>query len=142
MEKCKLTFTVRNTAPDLRIAVELDGTIFYDAEPQSQARAIECAFDDSDALHVLTIKMSGKRTDHTRVNDAGEITEDRWVEIRDVCLDGIPIAQPFLKHAQYWHSFNTANPHQADIFWGDMGCNGTVRFEFQGPTYMWLLENM
>jgi hypothetical protein len=142
MEKCKLTFTVRGTAPDLRIAVELDNTVFYDAEPTDQARVIECVFDDTDMKHVLSIQMSGKRADHTQINTTGEIISDRWAEIRNVCLDGIPIEQAFLKHAQYWHSFNSNNPHQPDIFWGNMGCNGTVRFEFQGPVYMWLLENM
>jgi hypothetical protein len=29
-----------------------------------------------------------------------------------------------------------------DKFYGSMGCNGTITFEFNTPFYLWLLENM
>ena len=141
MEKCQLKFVAQSNHPDLRLTVELDNNIFFDGT-LSEQKEIVCPFNDDNTVHQLSIAMSGKRVDHTEIDQQGNILRDHWIDISNVELDGIPIDPVFLKNSQYWHSFNRAEPHQADVFWGVMGCNGTVRFEFQGPVYMWLLENM
>jgi hypothetical protein len=62
--------------------------------------------------------------------------------ISNISIDDIDIDQLLIEKAEYTHDFNGSQDTITDKFYGDMGCNGTVTFEFTTPFYLWLLENM
>ena len=104
---------------------------------------ISLDIEDIDAAEQkLQFVMTGKTVEHTKVDDQGNITEDAMLTIGDVLFDDIDINQLLIEQAEYTHDFNgTQNPIK-DNFYGNMGCNGTITFEFNTPFYLWLLENM
>ena len=98
--------------------------------------------DEEGATQQLKFVMSGKTTEHTKVDDQGNITEDAMLTIGDVLFDDIDINQLLTEQAEYTHDFNGTQTPIKDNFYGNMGCNGTITFKFTTPFYLWLLENM
>jgi hypothetical protein len=97
---------------------------------------------DNDGEHELRIVMKHKTSDHTELDDAGNIIRDAMLSISDIKFDEIALGQVLLNKAVYTHDFNGSQPPVDDKFFGDLGCNGTVSLKFTAPTYLWLLENM
>ena len=127
----------------LDVAVVLDGKIQWQGRPGTDVQDITLEFDDAeDQLHVLEFLLSGKTPEHTQITEQGEIISDVTVRIQDIVFDGIEIDQIFSELAEYHHDFNGIQPIIVDRFYGEMGCNGTVRLEFTTPMYLWLLQNM
>ena len=98
--------------------------------------------DDVEMIHKLTICMTGKTSDHTQLDSTGNIVKDAMLGIHNITLDENDIANIFYKIATYRHDFNGTGVEHAEKFFGHMGCNGAVTFEFATPGYQWLLENM
>lgn len=143
MIKSKISFTASATGPDLWLTVYLDGTQIWHGSPEKESILIEHEFNDSEEyLHVLELEMRGKSRYHTRLDDRGKILEDRCIEISDLCLDDIELGYLLSQKSKYSHDFNGTKELVEEPFWGTMGCNGRVRFEFSSPVYLWLLENL
>lgn len=139
----KLNFWAQATAPGLSIHCELDGRVIYTGDATVEPQEIQANFADDPGEHTFTITMSGKRDQHTALNEAGEIVRDTVIEIRDFALDGILLKDILSKHAVYQHNQNDHFPESiTEPFYCIMGCNGCVTFGFTSPTYLWLLENM
>ena len=98
--------------------------------------------DDEERLHKLKIVMTGKTSDHTQLDRDGDIVKDAMLGINNITMDGINIDLIFYKIATYQHDFNGTGPECIEKFFGYMGCNGSVTFDFATPGYQWLLENM
>lgn len=98
--------------------------------------------DDEEKSHQLKIVMTGKTTDHTQLDQDGNIVKDAMLGIHNITLDEINIDYLFYKIATYDHDFNGTGVKLTHKFFGHMGCNGTIGFEFATPGYLWLLENM
>ena len=98
--------------------------------------------DDKDGTCKLKIVMTGKTTDHTQLDQDGNIVKDAMLGIHNITMDGINIDLIFYKIATYDHDYNGTGVEHVEKFFGHMGCNGTVEFEFSTPGYLWLLENM
>jgi len=99
--------------------------------------------DDEEKSHRLKIVMSGKTIEHTTLDKDGiTVVKDVILNIRNISLDGINIDKMVYKFAKYQHDFNGTQPQCSDTFFGSMGCNGSVEFEFTTPGYLWLLEHM
>ena len=86
--------------------------------------------------------MFGKTPAHTVVDEQGNIVSDAMINISKISVDDIDITQVVHELSVYQHDFNGSQPVIEDKFYGDMGCNGTVRLNFTTPIYLWLLENM
>ena len=143
MQTTKLGFRISATEAVLDLAVCLDGKIQWQGCPGTDVQDITVEFDDADdESHVLEFVLSGKTIEHTKITDQGEITSDVRVRIQDIAFDDIEIDQIVSELAEYHHNFNSTQPSIVDRFYGEMGCNGTVRLEFTTPIYLWLLENM
>lgn len=143
MQTAKLGFKISANEAVLDLAVCLDGKIQWQGCPSTDLQDITVEFDDADDQpHVLEFVLSGKTIEHTRITDQGEITSDVTVRIEDIAFDDIVIDQIVSELAEYNHDFNGTQPATVDRFYGEMGCNGTVRLEFTTPIYLWLLENM
>jgi len=143
VQNAKLGFRISATEAVLDLAVCLDGKIQWQGCPDTDAQDIAVEFDDADdQSHVLEFVLSGKLPEHTQITEQGEITSDVTVRIQDIALDDIEIDQIVSELAEYHHDFNGTQPAVVDRFYGEMGCNGTVRLEFTTPIYLWLLETM
>ena len=143
MQTTKLGFKISATQAVLDLRVMLDGQVQWQGCPGTDVQDIAVEFNDADdESHVLEFVLSGKTIEHTKITDQGEITSDVRVRIQDIAFDDIVIDQIVSELAKYHHDFNGTQTATVDRFYGEMGCNGTVRLEFTTPIYLWLLENM
>lgn len=141
--KSKISFQARATGPDLSLSVILNGQIIDTLNPYPEFHKIEVEVDDSiEQAHVLELCMSGKKEEHTRIDDQGNILEDQVIEVKDFSVEEIQLGHVFIEHARYTHDFNGTQSTIEETFYGTMGCNGVVKFEFSTPVYLWLLENI
>ena len=139
----KLSFCVAATGPNLRLVVMLDNVVVYDACPGLNSVVVEHEFDDSqEQEHTLVFELQNKLPEHTQINAAGEILEDRCIAITDVSFDSITLGHMLTEVASYYHDTNGTTDSITEPFYGVMGCNGRVEMRFSTPIYLWLLENM
>jgi len=143
MNTTKLSFLAASSGPHLRLIVRLDDTVIYDAQPLDGPVTVAHQLDD-DAQHdhVLSFEMQGKLPEHTKINDSGEILEDRCVTITNIAFDDIELGHMVSEIARYHHDTNGTTAPITEHFYGTMGCNGRVELRFSTPIYLWLLENM
>jgi len=143
MELSKLGFVAQATGLGLFLRVKLDEEILYDSQLGMDPTEIVHEFDDSaEKSRTLSIEISGKEPQHTKLNDQGEIVDDLVANIQGFKLDNIELGYVFFEKCQYHHDFNGTGDAIVDTFWGMMGCNGRVEFQFSSPVYLWLLESM
>ena len=144
METVKLSFDIDNSSPDcpLGITIYLDDTILLDTSHVNEKIIFSHDLSDNNGEHKLKIEMSGKTTDHTTIDEAGNIIKDATLQISNVVIDDLDVNQLFLEKCVYTHNFNGTQPEIQDTFYSVAGCNGTIVFEFTTPIYLWLLENM
>jgi len=140
-----LTFDVSATNVDvaLGLVITFDNEIIADIVPGIIASTITHDFDDSvDGEHRLEITLKNKQPNHTQLDADGNIVRDAVLELSKFTLESIDITQVMYNLAKYNHDFNgTAEPVQT-VFYGTMGCNGTVSLSITSPVYVWLLEAM
>jgi hypothetical protein len=141
MATARLSFKIRATGPDLFYSAQLDGKPFVARRAHADWLEFQHEFIDGPGQHVLEIAMAGKTPQHTRLDSEGNILEDCYIEIQDFMLQDFPIGYALMQNSYYIHDFNGTGDPTRMGFYGIMGCNGVVKFEFQGPTTLWLLEN-
>ena len=124
------------------IAVWVDSTCVYQTDHLAEHKHVECAVSDADGIHKLRVVLSGKTIDHTQVDQHGTIVKDVVINISNVAIDGIDVAQLFNDKCVYTHDFNGTQSQIQEKFYGSAGCNGVISFQFTTPVYLWLLENM
>jgi hypothetical protein len=143
MQKCKLSLQAHANSADLVLTLKLDGVDVWQGALATESQEINYEFDDEvDGPHLLEIAMHGKLPNHTTIAEDGSIVQDCMITVDNLQLDDIALGQVFFDLAQYHHDFNGSQTPVVDRFYGNMGCNGTVKFEFNSPLYLWLLENM
>jgi hypothetical protein len=137
-------FSLSNTNPDATLGLELrlDGEVIYRNEHVSTPERLKKFISDDDGEHVLEIEMFGKKPEHTKVDEAGNITDDSVLELFDMKIDDIDIKNIVYENAVYTHDFNGTKEKTDTKFYGTLGCNGIVRLEFTTPIYIWFLEKM
>lgn len=143
----QVKFSCRITGPGAAVPLELE--VYCDGVSQAIFNPVEqhefsCEFADSveETAHTIEFHMRGKTSEHTQVNDQGEIVSDYLIYIHDKQFEAIDVDYAFDSHSVYTHDFNGSGSMIQDGFSGIMGCNGTVRFEFTTPIYLWMLENL
>lgn len=124
-----------------KITVALDNQVIWQGDPAPGQQIIHKFDDVEDITHTLTITLSGKLPMHTEVDDQGNIVSDLLVNVSQFSLESVPIDHLVWKNAKYYHDFNGTQNDIVDQFFGDLGCNGRVEFQFVSPVYIWLLEN-
>lgn len=143
MNQSVLSFTVRSTHRDLKLTVKLNDQVVLEPELSLEPNKYSITFDDiEDYTYKLGFELSGKTSELTRIDESGNIIADEIVEINEIDIDDININQLFFDKAKYRHDFNGTKDPINDRFFGTMGCNGVISFEFTTPFYLWLLENM
>lgn len=143
MSQVIITFTASSTSRDLELTVTLDDDIRYQASPAAQGEKISLSIDDTqDGEHTLELRLGGKTTAHTQIDEQGNLLHDELLTIADFAFDDIRLGHVLVEHAVYEHDFNGSQDPIQDQFYGSMGCNGRVILRFSTPVYIWLLENM
>jgi hypothetical protein len=145
LETVNISFDIESSdaACPLGVEIWLDDLCIYQSAHVKQLHKIEHAIDDdNEGEHELRIVMSGKTSEHTKIDNHGNILKDAVLQISNAIIDGIDVAQLFNEKCVYVHDFNGTQPEINDEFFGIMGCNGTLHFKFSTPIYLWLLEHM
>lgn len=136
--RCKIS-TTDATVP-LSMRVILNDEMIFENLHVTEDIAFECMVQDGEQEHVLTFEMSGKKSEHTTIDDQGNITKDACLIINDFDIDEISLNNTNL--FTYTHDFNGSKGTVIDKFYSAMGCNGQVSIKFSTPLYLWLLEHL
>ena len=99
----------------------------------------------------LIIKRSGKTKGQTVINENGDVLKDQLLHIKSMEIDEIDIGALVYEGVytpEYQEPWATQQ-RQAGVELREsfknvtqMGHDGTWRFKFESPFYMWLLENL
>jgi len=138
--QCDLNTT--NLSTPLGFEVLFNGKSAFKIDHVTETCQIVFDVNDDEAAQKLQFVMTGKTVEHTLVDAQGNITSDAMLTISNVIIDDIDISLLLNDKSKYTHNFNGTQPAVEDKFYGVMGCNGTVTFEFTTPFYLWLLEHM
>lgn len=120
----------------------LDDVCVFDQDHVNQPMSVEHEFSDDEGEHALRICLKNKRPEHTVIDDQDNILSDALLSVTEISFDEIDCTKIVHDLATYRHDLNGTAPAIEDLFFGDMGCNGTVELKFTTPVYLWLLENM
>ena len=138
---------VNKGAPDtsipLGLEVLLNGKSMFKTDHVTGPCKVTFDVNDNEATHKLEFVMTGKKAEHTKVNEHGEIQSDTLLKISNFEIDEILIDNLLTSNnVEYVHDFNGTKSPTVEKFYMTMGCNGTVTFNFTTPFYLWLLEHM
>ena len=138
----KFTVSATDYSVPLGLRVRLDNNIIYENTNVSEESQIQYPMSDDDGEHELTFEMFGKTSDHTAIDDSGNIVSDAMLSISNIEIDEIDVNYIVQTQSVYHHDFNGTRAPVEDKFYDSLGCNGTVKLKFTTPIYLWLLENM
>ena len=138
--QCDLNTT--NLSTPLGFEVLFNGKSAFKIDHVTETCQIIFDISDDEAVHKLEFVMTGKTVEHTVVDNQGAIISDAMLAINNIMVDDIDMDLLLNDKSKYTHDFNGTQPAVEDKFYGNMGCNGTVTFEFTTPFYLWLLEHM
>jgi hypothetical protein len=140
----QINFTLDTNNPQIDLGFEawINDDKFFDTDHVTTLQKISVEIKDDDNVeHRLKFVLKNKKSEHTQIDEAGNIITDARLSLCNVSFDDIELGQLFFEKSIYTHDFNgTANETQ-NKFYGEMGCNGTVELKFATPVYLWLLEN-
>ena len=138
--KCKISNS-DNQIP-LGIEVLLDGQTMFKQDNVNSVCDVAFDINDDEASHKLQFVLSGKTHAHTKIDQQGNIVSDSLLNITQISIDDIELDNFVYSLSKYDHDFNGTKEPVTAKFYGSMGCNGTVTFEFTTPIYLWLLEHL
>lgn len=140
--KIALEITPTTAAADISVTVLLNGTVVHESAADHTVY-LTLQLDDA-VQHTdqkLQIKLDGKNQQHTKVDVDGNIISDAAVEIKRFDIEDIGVLDVFCSGKKcYVHNFNGNSDSFEDEFYGYIGCNGTVTFDFYSPIYLWIGE--
>lgn len=126
----------------LGLEIRLDNNTVFKSDHIKETINFTYDLVDEDGGHQLEFIMQNKTTTDTVIDENNNIIKDARLVISDLAFDEIALNQMFIDHAVYTHDFNGTHALIQTKFYGEMGCNGTVKLDFTTPIYLWLLENM
>lgn len=141
MTTTKVSCRVAAEGPGLNLTIKIDDQTKWQGDPYSRHDVV-FEIPDDESEHVLTIDMSGKTADHTKIDQDGNIVQDLSASVSDLAFDDLALGMIVVNHSIYNHDFNGSGQQIEEKFYGTMGCNGTVSLRFTTPIYLWLLETM
>ena len=106
------------------------------------ATPVTLALDAEPGDHELRFVLKNKTSDHTTIDDDGQIIKDAYLTISNFVVNDIEVNDIFLENCRYHHDFNGSQNPVVLPFYNNLGCNGEVVFQFQSPVYYWILETI
>lgn len=140
--KISFSISTSDSAVAIGISVWIDETCLYQVDHLVEPKQFEHNLPKDEGDHELRIVMTGKTTDHTQIDELGNIVKDVVIHLSNVLIDNTAITQLFIDKCVYTHNFNGTQSQVQEKFYGSAGCNGVISFKFTTPAYQWLLENM
>ena len=140
-----ITFNLATTDATAELGFEawIDGRKVLDVDHVKETQPVAVELDDEDNTeHELRLVLKNKTIEHTQVDEHGNIVADARLQITDVAFDERRLGHMLVEQAVYTHNFNGNGATTEEMFYGEMGCNGTVILKFTTPMYLWLLEHM
>jgi len=139
----ELSILATADAPDVQTVIFADNTQLLSSSAKNKSQRVFFEVDDNiQTTHSITIGMSGKDSKHTTVDKLGNILTDVVVQVERIVIDEIDCTDIFCSGLQcYCHDSNGSQPKFIDEFYGLLGCNGTVTFEFTTPIHLWFLTH-
>jgi hypothetical protein len=139
----ELDISANADCTDIRLEVYINDTNIFQTTAQQKIQTIIYDIDESPADHELKLVMSGKTSEHTMINDNGQITSDIFFIVNRLEFEELDVKEMFCQGRRSWHkhSFNSTQSEFDDEFYGEIGCNGTVFMPFSTPIYLWLTNN-
>jgi hypothetical protein len=151
--KLELYATMWDTPPHAEILVD-DQSHFKGDITGTEEKPNVIEFEqelEEDKEYILTIDRSGKGRNQTVVNDKGDVLKDQMLYIKNIVIDEIDIGSLVYegvytpKYPEPWATQQLeAGVELRESFKNvtAMGHDGTWKFKFSSPFYMWLLENL
>jgi hypothetical protein len=139
-----ISCTLDTTDPDASLGFEawVNDQKFFDSNHVQARQPIVIEITDDDGEHELRFVLKNKISDHTQVDETGNIIADARLIVTDLAFDEIQLGHMVTEQAVYTHDFNGTGQLTQEEFYNEMGCNGTVSLKFSTPIYLWLLEQM
>ena len=139
-----ISCTVDTTDPAAALGFEtwIDDHKFCDFDHVKSKQQVFFELPDDDDEHELRFVLKNKSSNHTQIDETGNIVADARLIVTELAFDEIQLGHMVTEQAVYAHDFNGTGQLTQDEFYGEMGCNGTVSFKFTTPIYLWLLEHM
>jgi hypothetical protein len=140
----KITFTLDTTDTTAQLGFEawINSHKFYDTDHVTAPEHVSVDLNNDDAEHELRFVLKNKTSDHTSIDESGNILADARLKIMDLTFDEISLGHLVTEQATYKHDFNGTGQPIQEKFYGEIGCNGTICLKFTTPIYLWLLEHM
>jgi len=144
MEKIDISFDLTSSdySCDLGFEILYNDKLLLNTEHVKTRTPVAFSLNADPGEQQLRFVLKNKTADHTTVDDTGEIVKDAFLSISKFRINDIEIEDQFLMQCSYHHDFNGSQEPVVVPFYGDLGCNGEVVFEFQSPVYYWILESM
>ena len=151
--KLELYATIWDKPPHAEILIN-DKSYFKDdiTATEDKPQVIEFEHEVEEGVdYELIIKRSGKVNNQTVVNDKGDLLKDQLLNIKSIEIDEIDIGALVYEgiytpeYPEPWATQQReAGTELKESFKNvtQIGHNGTWRFKFSSPFYMWLLENL
>jgi chaperonin GroEL (HSP60 family) len=151
--KLELYATMWDKPPHAEILIN-DKSYFKDGitATEDKPQVIEFEHEVEEGVdYELIIKRSGKVNNQTVVNDKGDLLKDQLLNIKSIEIDEIDIGALVYEgiytpeYPEPWATQQReAGTELKESFKNvtQIGHNGTWRFKFSSPFYMWLLENL
>jgi len=144
METIDISFDLTSSdyACGLGFEVYYNDKQMFNIDHVASGTPVAFTLDAEEGDQELKFIMKNKTMDHTTVDDDGQIVKDACLNISNFYIDNQELGHTLLEQCKYHHDFNGTQDPVVEDFYGDMGCNGTLKFAFQSPVYMWLIMNM
>ena len=140
----ELDISANASCADIVLDVYINETNIFHTTAQQKIQTIIYNIDEAPADHELKLVMSGKTSEHTIVDDNGQIISDIFFIVNRLEFEELDMKEIFClgRRSRHRHSFNSAEPEFDDEFYGEIGFNGTVFMPFSTPIYLWLGNNL
>lgn len=138
----KINISTTDPSAELGIRVLLDNVTVHENSHVDGPYSFLHKINDDAKEHELVIELFGKQPTHTKINEAGEIINDCMLVIEGIEIEDIDVLHLLALYGEYHHDFNGTQPPTVAKFYNNLGCNGSVKFKFSTPFYLWLLETM
>lgn len=144
MESIVVSFDLTNSDYTCALGFEIfhDDKKLLDIDHVQSVTPVTLALDAEPGNHELKFLLKNKTSDHTTIDDNGQIIKDAYLTISNFAVNEIELHNIFLENCRYHHDFNGSQNPVVLPFYNDLGCNGEVVFCFESPVYYWMLETI
>lgn len=141
MEKLKLAITLDSdyqTVPP-KAVVTINNKELFQGLVSGPTLIVQQLELDNEGEHQINISLVDKLSEHTLIDEQGNILKDSLLKINKLIIEDIEIQNSFsLDQSKFYYEHSGAR-HQ---LYNTLGVNGTAVINFSTPFYVWLLETI